>query len=124
MVIAALVAYWLLMFVATHVPTIPKEIQPGISDKWQHYVAYAGLGLLLAASRSFHGPLSWGGGLFLWVIAVLYGAFDEITQPLFGREAEFLDWRSDAIGAATGLAVAAIVIRACLFRSTQGVELE
>lgn len=110
-VVAALVLYWLLMFTATHVPRIPRELEPGFSDKWQHYVAYAGLGFLLAACWSLRRRLTWGAGLALLAIAAVYGAFDEITQPLFGRDAELLDWRSDVIGAATGLVLFAIVVR-------------
>lgn len=109
LVVTALTAYWLLMFTATHVPKIPRELEPKISDKWQHYVAYAGLGVLLAAWWSLRRRLAWGAAFGLLAVAALYGAFDEITQPLFGRDAELLDWRADVIGAATGLALYAIV---------------
>jgi VanZ family protein len=109
--VIALAIYWMSLFTATHIPTIPKALHPGFSDKWQHYVAYAGLGLLLAAWWSLRRRLTWRSGLGLLAIVALYGAFDEVTQPLFGRDAELLDWRSDVVGAATGLALFAIAAR-------------
>jgi VanZ family protein len=111
-VVVALVLYWLTMFTATHVPKVPQPLPPGFSDKWQHYVAYAGLGFLLAAWWALRRPLTWRAGLGLFVVAVFYGAFDEVTQPLFHRDADLLDWRSDIIGAATGVALYAIVTTA------------
>ena len=38
-------------------------------------------------------------------VAILYGAFDEITQPLVNRHAAWRDWLADVLGA-----LAAIVI--------------
>ena len=29
-------------------------------------------------------------------IVMAYGAFDELTQPIFGRDCEFLDWVADS----------------------------
>ncbi len=45
---------------------------------------------------------------WLGLLAVLgaYGALDELTQPLFLRDAEVLDWVADLAGAALGLFVA------------------
>lgn len=110
----ALVVYWLILFTATHIPKIPREFEPGFSDKWQHYLAYSILGVLVAVVWSFRRRLTWRAGLGLLAVISAYGAFDEITQPMFGRAAELLDWRSDVIGAATGLGIFALasVIRA------------
>src|SRR6187399_1040212 len=73
----ALVVYWLIMFTATHVPKIPKPLQPNFSDKWQHYVAYGLLGLLFSAWRSTRSPSGWRSALVAWGIIIGYGAFDE-----------------------------------------------
>jgi VanZ family protein len=111
-VVIALVLYWLTMFTATHVPQAPQPLPPAFTDKWQHYVAYAGLGFLLAAWRQSRRALTMQASLVLFAIAVLYGAFDEVTQPFFGRDAELLDWRSDIIGAASGIALCALILAA------------
>jgi VanZ family protein len=37
-----------------------------------------------------------------------FGAVDEITQPLFGRTADVLDWAADCAGIAVGLLLVAI----------------
>ena len=102
-VTAGLVVYWIALFTATHLPKIPKPLELNVSDKWEHYVAYAILGLLLAAWRSVCGAIAWGSALRLWVMAIAYGAFDEVTQPIFGRNADLLDWRADIVGSATGI---------------------
>jgi VanZ family protein len=107
-----LVLYWLTMFTATHVPRAPQPLPPGFTDKWQHYVAYSGLGFLLAAWWRLRRPLTFRAGIRLFAIAALYGALDEMTQPFFGRDAELLDWRSDLIGALSGLVLGAIVLAA------------
>jgi len=44
------------------------------------------------------------------IAAAAYGAFDELTQPLFGRSASWGDWLADMVGAA----VAVIVFEAVL----------
>jgi VanZ family protein len=106
---AALGFYLLLMFTATHAPKIPKAIEPRFSDKWQHSLAYTGLGFLVGAWWATRRPFTWRVPVLLWALILAYGAFDEITQPIVGRTADILDWRSDAIGAATGLLLFAIV---------------
>lgn len=110
---AALAVYWIALFTATHLPRIPKPLELNVSDKWEHYVAYAILGLLLAARRATYGPLSWRAMLWIWVAAIVYGAFDELTQPFFGRNDDLLDWRADIVGSATGIFVFAAI--ACWF---------
>lgn len=108
-VTGALGLYWLTMFAATHVPKIPKAFEPSFSDKWQHYVGYAGLGFLLSACWFTRRPLSWKRAAWLSAVPAVYGAFDEVTQPLFGRDAELLDWRADIVGGVTGIALYAIL---------------
>lgn len=108
----ALSGYLLLMFSATHAPKIPKAIEPKFSDKWQHSLAYFGLGVLAGLWWGTRRSL-WGrGALFVWGAILVYGAFDEITQPIVGRDADILDWRSDAIGSAVGLALVTVALKA------------
>jgi len=99
-------SYVALMFMATHMPAahIPKSL-PG-SDKHWHFLAYFGLGVMLAVwGRSR--PSNWP-----WVclgIAAAYGIADELLQIPFGRTADLHDWFADLAGAASGVAVVAIL---------------
>ena len=99
-------SYVALMFIATHMPAahIPKSL-PG-SDKHWHFLAYFGLGGMLSVwGRSR--PSNWP-----WVclgIAAVYGIADELLQIPFGRTADLYDWFADLAGAASGVAVIAIL---------------
>ncbi len=101
--------YWLVIFSGTHIPRVPAALDAGMSDKWQHYVAYAGLGWLLAAWRSSRGPMSRIVYLTLFGVVALYGVVDELLQIPVGRDCDILDWRSDVVGAASGLALFAAI---------------
>lgn len=100
----ALLAYWLTLLVATHVPK-DTPLMPGPnSDKLAHVGAFAILAWLFAmtwqASTGYltGAHLRWG-----WFVITLFGAFDEVTQPLFGRQASIADWLADGAGAILGL---------------------
>lgn len=100
-----IVAYWVALFAATHVPRIPAALQMPGSDKWQHFAAYGGLAFLLSV-RQFHGQsLSWKTAAQIIGILAVYGAFDELSQIPVGRDAEWYDWFADLIGAIGGIAV-------------------
>lgn len=100
-----LTCYWLAIFIGTHMsPGAAQEFEIEGSDKLKHYVAYAGLAFLLAGWRACRGPLSLTTYVWLFGISAAYGAFDETTQMLVGRDAELGDWFADAIGTLTGLA--------------------
>ena len=102
-------AWWLLMFLGTHMPMPPKT-HVNVNDKLQHAAAYAGLAfLLLVAVRAFRRR---SGRLYLVVIGVgaLYGVADELTQLLVpNRSAELLDWIADITGLALGAAAFAVI---------------
>ncbi|MFO0921503.1 MAG: VanZ family protein [Pirellulales bacterium] len=97
-----LAAYWLLLFIGTH---IPRGQMPAIhhSDKTLHFLAYAGLAFLLAWAfpKEAKRPLAHVVGA--WIVATFYGAADEITQLAVGRSADFWDWVADTLGAMAGL---------------------
>jgi VanZ family protein len=111
-------AYGLFLTTATHAPTdavgrlllLPRfgEIQ---ADKMNHLVAYAVLALLGVAaftdSRSFAGRKP----LVLFLALVGWTFLDEITQPLFGRNADIMDWIYDVLGLACGCIVGWLCIR-------------
>jgi VanZ family protein len=104
----AVAGYWLALFVATHIPRIPKPLEMPGGDKWQHFAAYAGLAFLLAAWRSFRKPLTWRLALSVAAIVIGYGILDELTQIPVGRDAEFNDWLADSVGTGIGIGLLAV----------------
>lgn len=95
---AALWCYWLLLFVLTHLPKVPKFPGPHLSDKVVHFVAYAILTGLALASGAW-GNLSLRQRVWQWVPLLLaYGAIDELLQPIVGRHADAMDFMADAAG--------------------------
>lgn len=110
LILGGTAAFWLLMLVLTHLPEIPKEYDPELGDKSEHLIGYmllsVGLGLSLSACQ---GPLGWRRLAMVIGIVAVYGAFDETTQPLFGRNCDWYDWLADLQGCFLGvLAVLAI----------------
>lgn len=94
----ALAVYWVLLFWGTHQPSVPTVAVA--NDKLLHLSAYAGLSFLLAVSFAANTTRT----LFVcFLIAIGYGALDEITQPAFERSAELNDWFADIIGATAGI---------------------
>lgn len=114
---AATVAYTCVLVFATHYPR-PEELLEGLlgrnqpSDKTLHFVAYAVLAALatttwLTARRTAHRSIA-----PLAIALAGFGAIDEITQPLFRRHAEPLDWIYDCVGIAIG--ITAVMVTAAL----------
>jgi VanZ family protein len=90
--------YWLALVVLTHTPR-PPSAGIHISDKLAHLAAYALLaGMLYACLWSGRTPrrTAW----LTLVVVLVYGAVDELTQPLAGRSCELFDWLANAAGAA------------------------
>ena len=98
-----LMAYWTLIFVGTH---LPSARMPSLhaSDKFYHFVAFAGLSFLLCwaipSSR-----VSWGKILVLSAaIALGYAVLDEWTQQFIpGRTCDIWDVAADSVGVVLGL---------------------
>ncbi|MCC7085383.1 MAG: VanZ family protein [Pirellulales bacterium] len=107
-----LAIYWLGLFVGTHIP-IPESVGIGNKDKWIHFFAYGGLGalaMIATAWRVSANVKAWH--LLLIVVAfAAFGGFDELTQPLVGREADRFDWFADVAGVIIGAAAGAAVMR-------------
>ncbi len=100
--LATCVLAWAGAFVATHLP--PSDIPPlPTSDKVLHMVGYGGLTTLLVLSLASFGRSRSTRILLAMGILLAYGAFDELTQPAFSRDADFYDWLAD--GAGTVIAV-------------------
>ncbi|HUY35612.1 MAG TPA: VanZ family protein [Pirellulales bacterium] len=109
--------YWLLLVLATHWPN-PRApgTSPRYPDKLVHFAAY---GVLAFLAVPIMGRAASGGhrrfqamAILIWVAVAALGLLDETTQPLTGRDFEWLDWLADCLGAACGLAAGRVWFRA------------
>jgi len=94
--------YWLLMFVATHIPNPAPLMPPELSDKVLHTAAYFVLYSLLCV-RHYCIHDQWPDQKYHRVyltLAIVYACSDELLQalPLIGRHADWLDWLADCAG--------------------------
>lgn len=112
-----LCVYWVVLFYSTHTKLSPG-ILPGNSDKYVHFAAYGLLGALLMALRASRGAFPWTSIVARWVVLAMYGAFDELTQLLVNRNADFQDWFADIIGSAIGIGIVTVISRAIQRRGT------
>ena len=82
----------------------------GEDAKALHFLAYAALAVLaagtIALARRWTAALAAGLGAALATFAMV----DELTQPLFTRAAEPLDWIFDCIGIGLGIAAVAAAV--------------
>jgi VanZ family protein len=108
----ALVVYWLSAFLGTHVPLrIHTDLLPHNTDKVLHVIGYAILAALLLGRRASRGPFGRRSTLVRWVLLMAYGAFDELSQQLVGRQVEFADWLADQAGVLCGLGFVILLVR-------------
>ena len=115
--ICVLVAYLCVSFFLTHANltgtvldhhNFPSQLQ--VLDKVYHVVSYGVLIFLVlfaftkpVAGRSERDRTVSATHLIIWcVFVVIYGIFDEATQPYFGRRFEVLDLIANVFGIATG----------------------
>jgi VanZ family protein len=108
----ATAGYAIVLVIATHYPR-PQEIllrlgAENVLDKTQHLVAYGGLGLLAAATLAAWGRWTLWNVFLLLAALVLFGVVDEVTQPLFARFADPLDWVADCAGLTSGVLAVAV----------------
>jgi VanZ family protein len=112
---APVVVYAALIFVLSSLPD-PGPLPFGLSDKQAHVALYAGfcVVILRAVCGARWDRVTFGRWLIAAVIAVAYGATDELHQLIVpGRTASGLDLVADALGAvaAGALAWACAIIR-------------
>lgn len=102
--IAVLVScvYWLAMFTGTHLPRTPWLMlrigsMPRIDDKLAHFGAYFALTILMCyASTSGNRIRRFA---VIGVVAMTYGAFDELTQMFIStRRCDIWDYAADIAG--------------------------
>lgn len=104
-----LAAYWIALFMATHLPpNVP--IVPGTGgDKLAHLIAYATLAFLIATY--WQATAGWlGREHYFWIVIICaaFGVVDELLQIPVGRYASTYDWLADFIGATLGVCAFAI----------------
>ncbi len=108
----ALIGYWIVLLISTHLPAKAPFMPPDNIDKLAHATAFAGLALLLASAWQLAtGHLNVSHLVLVWIVVVIYGAIDEWTQILVGRSCSIWDWFADATGAALGLVLFALLRR-------------
>jgi hypothetical protein len=110
--VAALLLYWPMVFLLTHVAQVPGFIlRTQMSDKTMHYLGYLILTFLwwfsvYPAQRPSIRRLPF------WITLALlaaYGAFDEWLQGFTHRTPDVWDWVADMGGVITGLVIFGIV---------------
>jgi VanZ family protein len=108
----ALAAYWIALFIGTHVP-VPEGMGVGNKDKWIHFAAYAGLAFLATMTIAWRVRGSLRGTYLLLIVVgfAMFGAFDELTQPLVHREADWFDWFADVTGVLIGTGIGVVATR-------------
>lgn len=115
----ALVLYWLVAFLGTHVPIPAGVIPRGGGDKMLHFIGYSILASLLMGLRASRGPFGWYSIIMRLIVLALYAAFDEITQRLVGRHADIADWYADLLGSVCGLGFVVLLVRVCSLRKVK-----
>jgi len=110
-----LVIYWLIIFIATSIPTDAMPQLFKAQDKLEHFAAYFILEILLALTFHFQNkfprakknPIA-----FSLLFLSLYAAVDEIHQYFIpGRYADVLDWAADVIGGMMAIFIVLIFLK-------------
>jgi VanZ family protein len=104
----ALVLYWIFALTMTHIPH-PPPMGPVTSDKVAHFLGYGMLTGLLFLALWFSRPNMPYLPLIVLGIVMAYGAFDELTQPFFHRDAEFADWLADSAAAVVAVTILGLI---------------
>jgi VanZ family protein len=98
------IAYFLLLFIGTHLPAERLESVATVYDKWLHFGGYAVLTIVVLAGWEVTiGTLQPKHYFAVWLAGTLYGAFDEVTQTPVGRSCDINDWMADVLGILCGL---------------------
>jgi VanZ family protein len=104
--------YLLVLFVGTHLPHSGPSLPIENSDKLLHFVAYAGLAILLAIAWQLSaGRLTLRHLVWLWLAVVIWAGIDEMSQPITGRIFSGADWLADAAGGLAALLLFAWIVR-------------
>jgi VanZ family protein len=89
--------YSLVLLTLTHLP--PTELpKTQVNDKLVHFTMYGLLAVLLHLSLWTRKRSPVAIASIVVPAALLFGAFDELTQPFFQRTCDIRDWYADAVG--------------------------
>ena len=91
------------MLVGTHWPGGVRAVSMFGWDKILHLLGYAGLAFLLSAYLDLRRFKTASSVPLVLLVVSVYGAFDEITQPYFGRACDYRDWLADFVGGIVGV---------------------
>lgn len=102
----AALSYLVFMFIMTHLPKerIPRTLELA-GDKVLHTSAFLVLGFLLSLAVQIR-VRSYGWFAYAiptFVFGMIYGWFDELTQPLFGRFYDLEDLAFNGLGLVMGM---------------------
>lgn len=101
---ATVALYVVIALCLTHMPKAPSELE-AVGDHTLHIVGYFFYASTIYTAASITWPRLRGLALMVVLVLAVWAAADEITQPMFGRSADVLDWRADMIGV-----IAAVVL--------------
>lgn len=107
-----LVATLVLAFIVTHIPPLTEPTHDPVDrligrDKLFHLVGFTVISWLVMNWLIRHRP-PLAAALLTFIFCAVYGAFDELTQPAFGRGAEWGDWYANLIGTLIGMTIYAL----------------
>ena len=104
--IVALLFYWVLLFVGTHLPPDSRLLEKVHgNDKVLHALAFAGLSFLMAWAIPTDRARLHKNTLLASFATVVYAAMDELLQIPVGRTADWKDFVADCIGVLIGLTI-------------------
>lgn len=121
--IVVLAAYWLCIFVGTHLPDMGEmvDLRFGVNDKVKHFSAFFLLGGLLCYVTN--SPRWFKRFAIIGLVGMAYAAIDEITQNFIpGRYPDVLDFAADAAGLWTAIAIYVLAKYVYLFFNKQSAE--
>jgi VanZ family protein len=102
--VVLLSAYWLLLFIGTHLPPNQVMSQIRANDKLLHASAFAGLSFLVAWAIPTKRN-RWINVFAAIAVCVAYAAVDELLQIPVGRTADWLDFAADLLGIVMGISI-------------------
>lgn len=117
----ALLIYWPVAFIGTHIPSPWERGEQSRDrlplDKLGHFAGYIVLAWLLTQvlARRVHPALA---GVLTVVLVTAYGGLDELTQPAVNRTADWPDFAADVAGGVVGAVLAMWQMRKSRARST------
>ena len=80
-------------------PPSEENLDILISDNFLHLIAYILVVLPVLLERVYS-------QLMVFIVALAFGGFIELIQPFFGREADIMDFFSNAVGILFGIIIA------------------